>query len=497
MWPYLIFSNGLRLTGLALHLRILDAIAYVTRPIQKSFNILDKLSLLLSILLITGCAMGPDYFRPNIHIAEQFRVSQTEGQSIANLSWWELLRDEQLQKLINQALLENKDLKRAVASIEEFQARSRITSMGFVPNVDIDANAPLFGTLGGFGFPGFPTPFNYFGRSTLNWEVDVWGRIRRSNEAARADLMAREENRRAIILSLISAVAQSYFDLLQFDIQRDIAHRALSSWEESVAISRAQLQGGIISRLDLDQFEAERANAAARLAELKRNVVQKENELSVLLGINPVSMPRGRPLPEQLVLLDVPAGLPSELLQQRPDILQAEQSLAAATARIGVAKAARFPKLSITGFLGVASPALSNLLLSGNEFGMGGLGLAGPLLNAQSLGFEQRAAEAQARQALAQYEQIILVAFKEVEDALIAIHTVKDQLKAKQQQVDALHSALRVANLRYEGGITSYVDVLLAKRNLFDAEFSLSAAHRFHLTSVVQLYKALGGGWMP
>ncbi|MBA3756244.1 MAG: TolC family protein, partial [Nitrosomonas sp.] len=221
------------------------------------------------------------------------------------------------------------------------------------------------------------------------------------------------------------------------------------------------------------------------------------NELSVLLGRNPVSIVRGRPLTEQLIPPEVPAGLPSELLQRRPDILQAEQALTAATARIGMTKAARFPKLSITGFLGVASPALSNLLLSGSEFGVGGLGLAGPLLNAKSLGFEQRAAEAQARQALAQYEQTILIAFKEVEDALVAIRTVNDQLKAQQKQVEALYSALRVANLRYEGGITSYVDVLLAKRNLFDAEFSLSATQRFHLVSVVQLYKALGGGWTP
>ena len=449
------------------------------------------------ILLLTACAMGPDFIRPQVDTAEKFRLSEMEAESIANLHWWELLQDETLQQLIRQALQENKVLKRAIASVEEFEARSRIAFMDFVPNMEISGNAPAFGTLGGFKIPGFPTPYNYFGQTTLNWELDIWGRIRRSNEAARAELMAREENRRAIILTLISAVAQSYFDLLQFDVQLEIAHRALSSWEESVAISRAQLQGGIISRLDLDQFEAERANAASRLAELERRIVQKENELSVLLGRNPISIARGRLLTEQAIPPEVPAGLPSELLQRRPDILQAEQTLAAATARIGVAQAARFPKLSITGFLGVASPALSNLLLSGSEFGVGGLGLAGPLLNAQSLGFEQRAAEAQARQAFAQYEQTILIAFKEVEDALVAIRTVNEQIKAQQQQVEALHSALHVADLRYQGGITSYVDVLLAKRTLFDAEFSLSATQRLHLVSIVQLYNALGGGWAP
>jgi multidrug efflux system outer membrane protein len=424
-------------------------------------------------------------------------MTQMEGQSIANLPWWELLQDEELQRLINQALLENRNLKQAVASVEELQARLRIARMDFLPKMDISANAPAMGTLGGFLIPGFPTPFNYFGQTTLNWELDIWGRLRRANEAARADLMAREENRRAIVLTLVSSVAQSYFDLLQFDMQLNIARRALSSWEESVAISRAQLQGGLISRLDLDQFEAERANAMARVAELERQMVQKENELSVLLGKNPVPIVRGHSLTEQLMPPEVPAGLPSELLQRRPDILQAEQTLAAATARIGMAKAARFPKLTITGFLGVASPALSNLLLSGSEFGAGGLGLAGPLLNAQSLGFDQRAVEAQARQVLAQYEQTILVAFKEVEDALVAIRTANDQRQAQQEQVEALRSALRVADARYKGGITSYVDVLLAKRNLFNAEFALTATHRLHLVSIVQLYRALGGGWSP
>lgn len=458
---------------------------------QRRFRLLS----IFPILLLTACAMGPDYIRPQVDIAEKFRMTPLEGESVANLRWWELLQDETLRQLIHLALRENKDLKQAVASVEEHQARLNAARMGFIPNIGADANAPAFGRMGGFRFPGFPTPFNYYGQSTLNWELDIWGRIRRSNEAARAELLAREENRHAIILMLVSAVAQSYFDLLQLDMQRDIAQRALASWEESVAISQAQLQGGVISRLDLDQFEAERANAMARVAELERQMRQKENELSVLLGRNPAPIARGHLLTEQLMPPEVPAGLPSELLQRRPDILHSEQLLAAATARIGMAQAARFPKLSITGFLGVASPALSNLLLSGSEFGAGGLGLAVPLLNAQSLGFEQRAAEAQARQALAQYEQTILVAFKEVEDALIAVRTADDQRKAQQMQVEALRSALQVADLRYQGGITSYVDVLLAKRNLFDAEFALMATHRLHLVSIVQLYKALGGGW--
>ncbi len=453
--------------------------------------------LALLSLLLSSCAMGPDYARPKIEMADNFRMAEIEGESIANLPWWELLHDEQLQRLIRQALAENKDLKQAVASMEEFQARIFMARSDFLPGINMNTNAPSFGTLGGFVVPGFPTPFSYFGQGTLNWEIDIWGRVRRANEAARADLLAREENRRAVVLTLVSGVAQSYFDLLQLDMQLEITRRTLLSWEETVDLSQHRLRGGLISRLDADQFEAERANVSARLAELERQVIQKENELNLLLGKNPAPLSRGRLLTDQVMLPEVPAGLPSDLLQRRPDVLQAEQTLAAATARIGMSKAARFPRITLTGLLGVASPRLANLLTSGTEFGMGGVGLAGPLLNAQTLGHEQRAVEAQSRRVLAQYEQTILTAFKEVEDALVAVRTAKNQRKAQQEQVDALRSALQIANLRHQAGITSHLEVLIAKRSLFAAETARISAHRLHLVSVVQLYKALGGGWSP
>ncbi len=457
----------------------------------------SSMSLVLLSLLLSSCAMGPNYERPKIETADNFRMAEIEGESIANLPWWELLHDEQLQLLIRQALAENKDLKQAVASMEEFQARIFMARADFLPGINVSANAPAFGTLGGFVVPGFPTPFSYFGQGTLNWEIDIWGRVRRANEVARSDLLAREENRRAVVLTLVSGVAQSYFDLLQLDMQLEITRRTLLSWEETVALSQHRLREGVISRLDADQFEAERANVSARLAEIERQVIQKENELNLLLGKNPAPISRGRLLTDQVMLLEVPAGLPSDLLQRRPDILQAEQALAAATARIGMTKAARFPRITLTGLLGVASPRLANLLTSGTEYGMGGVGLAGPLLNAQTLGHEQRAFEAQSRRVLAQYEQTILVAFKEVEDSLVTVRTAKNQRKAQQEQVDALRSALQIANLRHQAGITSHLEVLVAKRSLFSAETALTSAHRLHLVSVVQLYKALGGGWSP
>jgi multidrug efflux system outer membrane protein len=451
-------------------------------------------------VLLASCAVGPDYSRPNIPTFDSFRMVEKDGGaaiSIANLPWWELLKDEELQKLIRVALEENKDLKRAVAAVEEFQARLFIARTDFAPQMNATVNAPSFGRKSNFLFPGFPNPFNYYLQGNLSWELDIWGRIRRSNEAARGDLLAREEGRRTVILQLVSGVAEAYFDLLQFDMQLDTARRTLKSWEESVRIAQARLRQGVISKLDADQFEAERANATARTAELERQMVQKENQLSVLLGRNPSQIARGHSLTEQVMPPAVPPGLPSELLQRRPDIVQAEQNIAAATARIGMAKADRFPKLSITGLLGVASPQLSRLVADETIFGVAGPSVTGSLLNAQILGFQQEAVEAQARQAVAQYEQSILVAFREVEDALVAVRTAREQREAQVQQVEALRSALRLANLRYKGGLANYLDVLIAQRNLFEAELALTGTHRLHLVSIVQLYKALGGGWSP
>jgi outer membrane protein, multidrug efflux system len=448
---------------------------------------------------LLSCAMGPDYQRPKTETADAFRMAEgsIDTSTLANLPWWDLLRDEQLQALIKIALVENKDLQQAVATVEEFQARAYVARTDFFPGITASGNAPVLGRKTVFLFPGFANPFNYFLQANLSWEIDIWGRIRRSNEAARADLLSKEENRRAVTIQLVSAVGEAYFNLLQFDAQLDIAKRTLQSWEESVRISQARLKQGLNSRLDMDQFEAERASAAARIAELERQMIQAENQLSVLLGRKPYAITRGRSLHEQVMPPAVPAGLPSELLQRRPDLLQTEQQLAAATARIGAAKADRFPKISLTTLLGAASPQLGRFFSDPASYYTGGAGFTGPLLNSQVLGFQQEAIEAQAKQALAQYEQRILIAFREVEDSLIAVRTARTQNEAQQQQVAALQSALKLAELRYKGGLANYLDVLVARRNLFEAELAMTSSRRLHLVSVVQLYKALGGGWVP
>ena len=457
---------------------------------------------ILALLGLSGvllsCAVGPDYSRPPIPTNESFRTATEAADfpSLANMPWWELYQDTELQQLIRIALEENKDLERAVATIEEFEARLFIARTDYIPQMTATGNFPV-AREGGLRVAGFPSPFNYYLQGNLAWEIDVWGRIRRSNEAARGDLLAREENRRAIILQLVGGVAQAYFDLRQVDLQLEIAERTLTAWDESVRISQARHRQGLIHGLDVEQFQAERENAAARIADLKRQMIQKENEVSLLLGRNPGQIPRGQSLTDQVMPPVVPAGLPSELLQRRPDVIQAEQQLAAATARIGAAKADRFPKLSLTGLLGIANPNLSKLFTAGGDFGVFGPTLTSPLLNAVSLGFQQDAAEAQARQAAAQYKQTILTAFKEVEDALAGVSTTREQAAAQERQVTALKGALRRANLRYKGGLASYLDVLIAQRNLFDAELALATTRRLYLTSVVQLYKALGGGWSP
>lgn len=466
---------------------------------EMEMNDMRICAVFMALLFVTACALGPDYERPSTESADQFRMTDAaaDAPSIANLSWWELLRDEQLQNLVRIALEENKDLQQAASTVEEFQARALIAKSDFLPEVTVSGSAPAFGRKTIFLVPGFSNSFNYYLQGNLAWEIDVWGRIRRANEAARAELLAKEENRRAVVLQLVSGVAESYFNLLQFDEQLEIAKRTLQSWEESVRIAQARLRQGMTSKLDADQFEAERANAAARTAELERQMVQAENQLSVLLGRKPFAIPRGKPLMQQVIAPEVPPGLPSELLQRRPDLLQSERQLEAATARIGVAKADRFPKITLTGLLGVASPQISQLFTDRASFGVAGAGFAGPLLNSQFLGFQQEAAEAQARQAVSQYQQSVLVAFREVEDALVTVRTARVQNEAQQQQVKALQSALRLAELRYKGGLANYLDVLVARRNLFEAELAMAGSRRLQLVSIVQLYKALGGGWSP
>jgi outer membrane protein, multidrug efflux system len=466
----------------------------------------------IPIILLAACKMGPDYVRPETPAEDAWRMTPASAESLANLPWWELLKDQELQRLIRISLEENQDLRVAVASVEQFRAQLIISKFDLAPSLEYQGSAVTFRNTNtqaltfGPGVP-IPNPTGGSGDGTdfsavsggagLKWEIDLWGRIRRSIEAAHAQLLSQEENQRAVVLGLIGNVAEAYFGLRALDLQIEITKRTLKAWEDSVRISRLRFQHGDIPKLDLDQFEAERAGTAAKLADLEKQMVQQENQLSLLLGRRPMTIARGLALTEQSMPPKVPPGLPSALLQRRPDIVQAEQELTAATAKIGVAQAQRFPQFALTGNAGGAGFRLDSL--STGPFATLGASasLTGPILNATALGYQVQSAEAQTRQAAARYQKAILTAFKEVEDALIAVQKSREQSEAQQQQVTSLQSALGFATQRYQGGRASYLDVLTAQRNLFDAELALATTRRTQLASVVQLYKALGGGWLP
>ncbi len=463
-------------------------------------------------ILLGACKMGPEYVRPDTQAEDAWRMAPASAESLANLPWWELLKDQELQKLIRTSLVENQDLRVAVASVEQFRAQLLISKFDLAPSLGYQAGGLTFHntnnqalTFGeGISIPNAGgtsnggTDFSYLsGMVGLKWEIDLWGRIRRSIEAAQAQLLSQEENQRAVVLGLVGSVAEAYFDLRALDLQTEITKRTLKAWDDSVRISRLRFQHGDIPKLDLDQFEAERAATAAHLTELEEQMVQQENHISLLLGRRPMTIPRGLALTEQSLPPNVPPGLPSALLQRRPDIIQAEQDLTAATAHIGVAQAQRFPQFSLTGSAGGAGFQL-NSLAAGPFATLGASAtLSGPLLNATSLGYQVHAVEAQAKQAVARYQKAVLTAFKEVEDSLIAVQKTRERGEAQEQQVKSLQSALGFATQRYQGGRASYLDVLTAQRNLFNAELALAKTKRAQLVSVVQLYKALGGGWSP
>ncbi len=469
--------------------------------------------LLISLVAcaLMACKMGTDYSRPELAASDSWRMATGTSESIANLPWWELLKDPALHQLIRTALQQNQDVRVAAAAVREFHAQLIISRFDLAPSLQYSGTGLIFNTRSNAVpipvgnapvlIPGLAggsqTLSSESGLGLLKWELDLWGRIRRSIEAAQAQLLSRGENQRAVILELVSAVAQAYFDLQQLDLQVDISKRTRTSWDETVTISQVKLQHGVISKLDLDRFEAERANTAAQLADLERQVVQKENQLNLLLGRKPAEITRGLALTEQVMPLAVPAGLPSDLLGRRPDILQAEQELAAATANIGVAQAQRFPAFSLTGALGVSSTQLSSVTI-GPTFTQAAIGsLSGPLLNATALGFQVKVAEARAEQASVRYEKTIVTAFKEVEDALIAVQKTREQREAQEVQVTSLRSAFALAEMRYQGGRASYLDLLTAQRDLYNAELALARTRGAQLVSMVQLYKALGGGWSP
>ena len=454
------------------------------------------------LLTLGGCAAGPDYERPELDVPETYIQPVQQGESFANIPWWELFQDEQLQQLIRIALEENQDLGIAAARVEEFRAVLGVTRADQFPTVDITASGAqtegsdnVFpGNLPGLGAEKVE---NYRLSADVFWELDLFGRLRRSTEAARAQLLATEEAQRSVTISLVASVASSYMLLRDLDAQMEIAQRTERTRTDSLGIIQARFDKGTVPKLDVNQAEIELAVAAAAVAAAERAVTQTENALAVLLGRNPGAIPRGLALKQQTLPPGIPSGLPSELLQRRPDVLASEAELAAQTARIGVAQAARWPSLSLTGALGFESDDLSTLTDSGSDFWSAGVSILQPLFNAGRNRSRVEIEEARTEQALLAYEQTVQRAFREVEDALIAVRTYRIEHEARSRQVAAARSAATLSRARYDGGVSSYLEVLDTERSLFNAELTESQTLRLYINAIIELYKALGGGWNP
>ena len=453
---------------------------------------------LVGLLIFDGCAVGPNYKRPAVETPRAYRFAATQGtNSLGDLPWWQVFKDPVLQDLIHTALTNNYSLQQVVAQVE--QARQQA----------VVARAPLFPAVGYAGDIGrgrnallnAPSPLNGTTASSaqvnfnLAWEIDFWGRIRRLSEAARAQYLATDEARRALTTTLVSDVATAYFQLLDLDQELDIQRAATNAYTGTLRIFSDRLTNGVASKLETDRAAAALANAAAVIPQLELQRAATEDLLSVLLGHHPGSIARNSLTNQPQLTPEIPAGLPSELLQRRPDVLAAEQSLIAANANIGANLANFFPQIGLTTFMGKVSPELSAFTAgSANMWNVGGT-LAGPLFQGGQLRAQYRAAKAKFDEAKAAYQQSVLTALQEVSDALISRQKFAETRVYDEQAVVALTSSVEIATERYLNGKSSYFEVLQAQQELYPAQRAQVQTQVSELLAVVQLYKALGGGW--
>ncbi len=452
--------------------------------------------IILSVLLtvaMAGCMVGPKLEKPMVEAEDQFRFDSIANDSMINLAWWELFNEPILDTMIYTALEHNQDILIAMSRIEQAYGVLGVSKADLYPQFGYDVS-------GAYGHPNPVNPSEDVGGGVsitpnVYWELDFWGKVRRSNQAARAEMAASEWALRQVQVSLITAVADGYFQLLDFDQRLEISRRTWVTRKESVWIIEQRFLHGTVPEIDLNQAQQQEAIAATAIPVYERMVARTENYLNILLGQNPRNLDRGT-LRDMMEMPDIPVGLPSELLQRRPDLLQAEQLFYAETARIGVAQAMRFPSFSITGALGIGSTDLSTLL-SGESliYSVGG-SMLGPIFN---WGKNKRRVEIQqavARQALYSYEQSVLYAFRDVDDALIDIDTYTREREARIRQRTAAVNAATLSRSRYDGGQTAYLEVLDTERSMFSAELEATAVKRNQLSAYIFLYKALGGGWI-
>ena len=457
------------------------------------------MSAILASIVMTGCTVGPNYHRPVVQTPGVYRdlkddpQAQAQAASFADLPWWQVFQDPQLQELIRTALKENYDLQLATERISAARAQVAITRSSLFPQAQGNANF-----VGGKD-PVSGAKYNILGLTAdAAFQLDLFGRLRRATEASRAQLLATEDARQTVMLTLVSDVASDYFHLLDLDLQLRITQETVKTQEDSVKLTRLRLDHGVATKLDVLQALQVLDTANAAIPDLERQIGQEEDAISILLGHYPEGVRRGLPLVEQPLPPEVPPGMPSTLLERRPDIRQVEQNLIAANAEIGVARAAFFPQISLTGGGGGAfgrSSLFSGLMSSQNGIWPYGAQISQPIFTGGALRGNLRLAESQHRQELIAYQQAIQLAFRDVSDALIGYQKLHQVRVAQEITVKDLQDSVSTSLVRYRGGITTYLEVLDGQRSLFNAELTLAQARGGEYQSLVQLYKALGGGW--
>jgi multidrug efflux system outer membrane protein len=457
---------------------------------------LVPLGVALSGLLTTACLVGPDYTKPVLPTPDGIRGAEAAavGPAFADARWWEVFQDEQLQTLLKAAATNNEDVQLAANRVLQAQAQLGITRSDQYPSVDAGVTGGGGRTAEVGSTPARNAAALRLGASTV-WELDFWGRLRRATESSRAQLLATEWGRRAVLATIVSQVADSYFALRSLDLQLEIAKRTLVSRQESLQLTRVRESGGVTSLVDVREAEQLVFGAGAAIADIERRIAQQENLISVLVGSFPAAVTRGRALTDQPHAPDLPAGLPSDLLARRPDIQAAEQQIVAANAQIGVARANYFPSIALTGGGGLQSSALVALFGTSAGFWNAAIGVAQPVFNAGRTRNQVALAEARTQEATLLYAQAVKGAFREASDAIVG-YTKSRELRTQQEALaTAAQDARRLADIRYQGGATSYLEVLDADTRLFTAEIGLADARRSELSAFVELYRALGGGW--
>jgi outer membrane protein, multidrug efflux system len=473
---------------------------------RRRITVLPCVIVLVGVVLLAGCTVGPNYTRPSAAVPQNFRAPDplppAQAASLADLKWFEVFKDDKLQELIRTALAQNFDLRQAVARVEIARANLGITRSQQYPNVGASSYVEInrLSRDGATPIPSqlLPSQNRNFGSATLDllsFEIDIWGRLRRATEASRANLLSAEENRKAVVTTLVSDVATSYLTLRELDYELEISERTLQTREQSLELTKSRQTGGVSTLLDLRQAEQLVDTAAQTIPGIQQQMEQTENQIKLLLGENPGEVARGRSLTAQDLPPEVPTGLPSALLERRPDIRAAEQDLIAANADIGVARGAYFPQLTLNGLLGGQSTQLASLFNGPHSAWSLVPQVTQPIFTAGRLKSGVRLAEAQREQTLVQYQKTIQTAFSEVSNSLIAHQRVRESRERQEELVFALQDRLRLAYIRYRGGVDTQLDALDADRDLFSAELALSQIRLQELLTVVQLYKALGGGW--